>query len=132
MYQVNDLASGGFGIPWGHTRSFLSRIYVDTDIGQGFDWQVAQWPYLNNWGNGATITLMGQSGKIVWFTQVGDSNTYTAKYGVQLSPARWFRPTASRNLPIAAGRRALMDEREPRMAPLLATDVSRDASADGG
>jgi hypothetical protein len=78
-------------VPWGHTRSFLSRIYVDTDAGQGFDWQVAQWPYLNNWVGGATITLMGQSGKIVWFTQVGDSNTYTAKYGVQLSLV--FDPT---------------------------------------
>jgi hypothetical protein len=95
MYQVNDLASSGFGIPWGHTRSFLSRIYVDTDVGQGFDWQVAQWPYLNNWGGGATITLMGQAGKVVWFTQAG-TNTYTAKYGVQAGQIPEGQPDVAR------------------------------------
>ena len=68
------MSSGGFGIPWGHTRSFLSRMYVDADIGQGYDWQVAEWPYLNSYTAGQ-LAFMGQAGKIVWFDQVGGANT---------------------------------------------------------
>src|SRR5487761_1119077 len=74
VHQASDASSGGFGIPWGHTRSFLSRMYVDADIGQGYDWQVAEWPYLNSYTAGQ-LAFMGQAGKIVWFDQVGGANT---------------------------------------------------------
>ena len=44
----NDLEAGGFGLPWGHTRSFASRLTkFDSDqLGQGWNWLVQEWPYL--------------------------------------------------------------------------------------
>lgn len=45
---ADDLRDGGFGLPWGHTRSFASRLErFDSDyVGNGYNWLVAQWPYL--------------------------------------------------------------------------------------
>ncbi|MGH9543465.1 MAG: hypothetical protein ACRD2H_16490, partial [Terriglobales bacterium] len=98
--DATDLMSGGFGAAWGHTRSYVSRMYVDGDVGQGFDWQVAEWPYLvaqtDPDGTLATLVLMGHAGKAVWFDVAGDN--FVARFGVQLAlvhdaPNRVYRLT---------------------------------------
>ncbi|MGH7192638.1 MAG: hypothetical protein ACREJM_03785, partial [Candidatus Saccharimonadales bacterium] len=80
--DATDLVGGGFGCDWGHSRSYVSRMYVDGDVGQGFDWQVAEWPYLLTRGEGG-LALMGHACKIAMFDQVGDQ--LVPDFGVQLS-----------------------------------------------
>ena len=46
VLSATDLSTGGFGFPWGHTRSFASRLSQPTNVGNGFNWQVQEWPYL--------------------------------------------------------------------------------------
>lgn len=44
--SVDDLASNGFGVAWGHRRSFASGQSHSESLGNGFNWHVQQWPYL--------------------------------------------------------------------------------------
>src|SRR5688500_5923501 len=46
VLEATDLHTGGFGLPWGHTRSFASRLSDNANIGHGYNWQVAEWSYL--------------------------------------------------------------------------------------
>src|ERR1043165_7071426 len=45
-----DLKAKGFGFPWGHTRSFSNLLRVNTNFGNGYNWQVKEWTYLLNLG----------------------------------------------------------------------------------
>src|SRR5690349_20295276 len=56
--QATDLQAGGFGLPWGHTRSFANRLTEDTNAGQGYNWQVAEWPYVVP-GDDGSVAVMG-------------------------------------------------------------------------
>jgi hypothetical protein len=41
-----DLSGDGFGAPWGHTRSYANQIAMHQNLGNGYNWRVAEWPYL--------------------------------------------------------------------------------------
>ena len=82
-YQQSDVSGrGGFGVPWGHTRSFVSRLSENESVGQGYNWQVAQWPYLVLY-NPASIAVMGQAQGTVWFNWNGTQ--YVPEFDVKMS-----------------------------------------------
>jgi len=84
LYSAVDLAAGGFGAPWGHTRLFSNRLDFSQDMGQGFNWLIDQWPYLVNEGD--TIIMMKGLSERVWFDESGGGyyagSAYTTRYGV--------------------------------------------------
>src|SRR4051812_43877832 len=41
--SATDLHAGGFGVSWGHTRSFANRLTQNTNVGSGYNWQVLEW-----------------------------------------------------------------------------------------
>jgi hypothetical protein len=43
VLTASDLGAGGFGVPWGHTRSFASRLTAPTNVGNGTNWQIQEW-----------------------------------------------------------------------------------------
>jgi RHS repeat-associated protein len=69
--SATDIASDGFGVPWGHTRSFANRLEISESLGHGYNWQVEQWPYLiqDYYGN---IVVLGGANTSFWFTKSGD------------------------------------------------------------
>jgi RHS repeat-associated protein len=69
VLSVKDSKSDGFGVPWGHTRSFASQLSQNTNAGNGTNWQVKEWSYLVVQGD--TVVVMGESTKQKWFTKVG-------------------------------------------------------------
>ena len=46
MYAASDFTAAGFGLPWGQTRRFSNRLTVSRDAGNGYNWFVDQWQYL--------------------------------------------------------------------------------------
>ncbi|HEV3339371.1 MAG TPA: hypothetical protein VG125_03410, partial [Pirellulales bacterium] len=77
VHRMTDLASGGFGIPWGHTRSFAGGLGFDRDVGQGYNWQVAQWPQLMLQSD-ESVGVFGQAQRVLWFDWNG-STTWTPR-----------------------------------------------------
>ena len=43
---TTDFEVNGFGVPWGHTRSFYNRFVSRQTLGNGFNWTVEEWPFL--------------------------------------------------------------------------------------
>jgi hypothetical protein len=83
LYSATDLAVGGFGSPWGHTRFYSNRLDFSQDMGQGFNWLVEQWPYLVN--DGDTIIMMKGQSERVWFDESGGGyggGGYSTRYGL--------------------------------------------------
>ena len=70
---ASDLSGNGFGISWGHTRSFSSMLSSPLDLGNGWNWQIREWKYLILSGNGigsppsSLVVLMGSPGQVAWF-----------------------------------------------------------------
>lgn len=64
---ANDLSADGFGVPWGHTRSFSSRLSVSQTLGHGFNWQVAEWRYVVQTADG--VAILGTPNTSLWFTK---------------------------------------------------------------
>ena len=74
----NDLAAGGFGLDWGHTRQYSNRLSTDFDFGNGYNWLVTQWSQAVHGTNGS-VSIMRGTGKALWFDLVGGS--YVGRYG---------------------------------------------------
>jgi len=66
-----DIASDGFGVPWGHTRSFASRQSHNESLGHGFNWHVEQWPFVVKL-YGDKVVVQGPANTAYWFTKTGD------------------------------------------------------------
>src|SRR4051812_19014415 len=66
VLEATDLSVGGFGLHWGHTRSFASRLSEDTNAGNGYNWQVKEWSYLI-FPTATTVAIMGQANAALWF-----------------------------------------------------------------
>ena len=77
-----DIASDGFGVRWGHTRSFASRMSVSETGGNGFNWQVQEWPYLVMQYSGTVTAFIGPN-SAVWFDKAGSD--YVARFGIRMS-----------------------------------------------
>jgi len=81
-FSVADLASGGLGAAWGHTRQYNNRMKDDDraasfDMGQGYNWLIAEWPYARPNNDGSYLIARGTS--VYFFEPIG---------GGQFSP--WF------------------------------------------
>jgi len=79
---ATDLEAEGFGVPWGHTRSFANRLTENTLAGNGFNWQVREWPYLVVQDSGS-VAVMGQANFVLWFDPA--SNGYVPRFSVRQS-----------------------------------------------
>ncbi len=75
-YWVSDLSVKGYGVPWGHTRSFRPRLTHSETIGQGYNWQVKEWPFLVQGPSGLAgteiteVVIQGESDSSYWFDKV--------------------------------------------------------------
>jgi RHS repeat-associated protein len=78
--RASDISSSGFGVRWGHTRSFASRMSHSESAGNGFNWQVQEWPYVVTQYDGA-VAVLGRQNTAVYFDKIGDS--YVAQFGVK-------------------------------------------------
>jgi hypothetical protein len=76
-----DLASSGFGVPWGHTRSYSNQLTRQTGGANGNSWVVAQWPYVEQAGPTTMCVMVGTINEAVWFDLVGLS--YVPRFGVK-------------------------------------------------
>ncbi|MBI3861131.1 MAG: hypothetical protein HY290_04465, partial [Planctomycetia bacterium] len=85
VFLASDFQSNGFGIPWGHTRSFSSRLTTPVNLGNGWNWQIREWTYLilDNLRRGTTsittAVLMGEAGQTVWFDKT--ASIFVPRYG---------------------------------------------------
>jgi hypothetical protein len=103
--EAHDFATGGFGLGWGHTRSYSNRMSFDFEYGNGFNWLVRQWPYLEAAGDMVpyptsssssssssgpgpmvprTVVVVRTSHAPLWFDFNGSQ--YIGRYGVLESP----------------------------------------------
>ncbi|OAI41010.1 hypothetical protein AYO40_00590 [Planctomycetaceae bacterium SCGC AG-212-D15] len=80
MLEVHDLDAGGFGTPWGQSRSFSSRLSQSANVGSGFNWQPKETPYLVVQDSG-TVVVMGQANHALWFDPSG--NGYQPRYSIR-------------------------------------------------
>ena len=79
VLEAVDLSAEGFGVPWGHTRSFASQLSTNDNIGNGYNWQVEEWTYLVIQSSG-TVAVMGRANAVLWFDPVG--NSYVPRFDV--------------------------------------------------
>jgi RHS repeat-associated protein len=70
--SASDLGAGGFGQDWGHTRSFGSQMTLSQTVGQGYNWQVSQWPYITPVDEGNSLVIQGDANNPIWFDKSGD------------------------------------------------------------
>ncbi|MBS0266027.1 MAG: RHS repeat-associated core domain-containing protein [Planctomycetes bacterium] len=80
MQSATDLMTGQGGVPWGHTRSYTNALPYPVNAGNGWNWQVAEWPYVVGNPTG-TVTIMGASQNVLWFDAVGSG--YVARFNVR-------------------------------------------------
>lgn len=74
-----DVASVGYGAPWGHKRSFSNRISVNLNVGNGYNWQIQQWSYLSIQAD--TIVVMGSPQSVLWFDRNG--GTFVPRFNLR-------------------------------------------------
>lgn len=88
-FAASDLGGDGFGLPWGHERQYSNRLLDDGgtlgsfDAGQGYNWMVAQWPFLARQSDGTVITWRG-AGEVFFFEEY-DFDQFVARYGAHLT-----------------------------------------------
>jgi len=78
----SDLTSAGFGVPWGHTRSYSNQLTNQVGGTNGNGWRVAEWPYVVETAPGAVTVcvVVGTVYDAVWFDLVGQS--YVPRFAV--------------------------------------------------
>ncbi len=85
QYAVTDLAARGFGTPWEQRRVYSNQLLdngslTSTDMGNGYNWLVQDWPYLVQ-GNSGSITFVHGTRYSLQF--VYDSGVYTGRFGAK-------------------------------------------------
>jgi len=72
LLSSTDLPASGFGMAFGQTRSFNSRLTSSSDSGNGFNWFVNQRPSLRRGSVGGTtyVVAVGGSGQSIWFQEL--------------------------------------------------------------
>ena len=80
VLSATDIESNAFGKPWGHTRNFVNRLSNIHTFGNGFNWMVAEWPYLAFQPNG-DIVVQGKGIEALWFEKTDTG--YSAEFNVK-------------------------------------------------
>ncbi|WP_430453465.1 RHS repeat-associated core domain-containing protein [Rhodopirellula europaea] len=75
----SDLSASHLGGAMGHRRSYSNQMSRNHDYGNGFNWIVGQWGYLNEGGDG-TITVVRGPGRNLWFELDGVGG-YVGRFG---------------------------------------------------
>ena len=85
VLTAKDIESNTFGKPWGHTRSFVNRLSNIHTFGNGFNWMVAEWPYLALQVNG-DVVVQGKGIEALWFkkTEAGYEAELNVKQTLEL------------------------------------------------
>ena len=80
VHSAVDLDAPGYGVPWGHSRSFLSGLVRDIQLGQGSNWEVREWSFLvpHSSNSSNMLAVMGAGSNLRWFKQDGG---YAAQFG---------------------------------------------------
>ena len=78
---ARDLASNGFGVPWGHTRSYSNQLTNQVGGANGNSWHVSEWPYLVEATPTVVCVVVGTIYDAVWFDLV--SGQYVPRFFVQ-------------------------------------------------
>ena len=78
---ATDLSSNGFGVPWGHTRSYSNQLTSQVGGANGNSWRVAEWPYLVEASPTVVCVVAGTIHDAVWFDLV--SGQYVPRFFVQ-------------------------------------------------
>jgi YD repeat-containing protein len=79
-FITTDLSSDGFGVPWGHTRSYSNRLTVQNTGVNGNSWFVAQLPQLAQ-PDSSTFCLIGIVQEALWFDLI--SGSWVARFFVK-------------------------------------------------
>jgi hypothetical protein len=76
-----DLWADGFGLGWGHKRTFGNRLVQSWDRGNGWNWFIENWPYfVSSPYAGTSLAMLGDINDVFWFAQNVDG-TYATLYG---------------------------------------------------
>ena len=81
--SVDDLPSSGFGMPWGHQRTYSNRLSENADLGNGFNWLVDQWSFISELGGGSVEVIFNPL-LAYWFDLV--DGAYVARFRRQANP----------------------------------------------
>src|ERR1017187_11026568 len=62
---VDDLPSPGFGMAWGHQRTYSNRLSSNADFGNGYNWLIDQWSHIVEFEDGSVEVLFNPDRKSV-------------------------------------------------------------------
>lgn len=85
VYSVTDIASGGYGLPWSHSRTFNNINSAGIDEGQGVNWDIPNLPFISNTRD-EIYAILGDPLTMLWFERTpGEEppagDTYDPLYG---------------------------------------------------
>lgn len=78
---AQDLSSKGFGVPWGHTRSYSNQLTSQIGGNNGNSWCVGEWPYIVPSGSTTMCVVIGTIYDAIWFDLI--SGSYVPRFYVQ-------------------------------------------------
>src|SRR5208337_3833520 len=78
--MAEDLHSSGYGMEWGHKRTYSNRLSKNYDFGNGYNWLVDQWSYITNASNG-WVEVVFNPFLSYWFQLVG--GVYVPQFGAK-------------------------------------------------
>ena len=79
---AEELSSGGYGLAWGHSRSYMNRLPESMDFGNGYNWLVPEWPHIEEESAG-TLVVEFTPDKTYWFDV--DGQDFVGRYGIDAS-----------------------------------------------
>jgi RHS repeat-associated protein len=88
LVPATDLSADGFGLGWGHRRTYSNVLATDAilygldNIGNGNLWFVENWPRL--WGNGYLYAVLGDIDYVPWFKRNSDGTFTTLNGGLEV------------------------------------------------
>jgi RHS repeat-associated protein len=77
-----DVAGAGFGSGWSHTRTYSNQMTESEDRGNGYNWFLEDWPYLERtiYGDG-WLVLLGDATDLIWFKPGEGGSGWVTLYG---------------------------------------------------
>jgi hypothetical protein len=77
---VDDLPSPGFGMAWGHQRTYSNQLSSNADFGNGYNWLVDQWSHIVEFEDSSVEVLFNPL-LAYWFDLV--DGEYVARFGAK-------------------------------------------------
>jgi hypothetical protein len=77
---ADDLPSSGYGMSWGHQRTYSNRLSENTNFGNGYNWLVDQWSHVVDLGDGS-VEVIFNTLLAYWFDLV--DGQYVARFGAK-------------------------------------------------